>query len=66
MGRFRVFLIGTSAPLDVDLSARDIQELEAMMSTAKFVTGTMAEPDEDGVCAAFLVPVCRVQFVVER
>lgn len=66
MGRFRLFLIGTAQPLDVDLSACNVQELVAVMSTAKFITGTVAEPDEDGVCAPFLVPTCRIQCVIER
>lgn len=66
MGCIRLFLIGTSQPLDVDLPARDIQELEAMMSATKFVTGTKTEPDKDGVCPAFLVPTYRIQCVIER
>jgi hypothetical protein len=66
MACFRLFLIGASQPLEVDLPVRDVHALEALMSTAKFVTGTMAEPDEDGICPAFLVPTYRIQCVIEN
>lgn len=65
MGHFRLFLIGTSQPLGVDLPVRDVHELEALMSNAKFVTGTMIEPDKDGICPAFLVPTYRIHCVIE-
>ena len=64
-GRFKLFLIGTSAPLDVDLPARDAAELERLLSVSKFIVGNMADPNEDGVCPGILVPTCRVQAAIE-
>lgn len=66
MARFRVFLIGCNQPLDVDLPARDVVDLNAMASTVRFLEGHMAEADHDGVCPGVLIPTCRLQMVLER
>lgn len=65
MARFRVFLIGCNQPLEVDLPASDVMQLNAVASTVRFLEGHMAEADHDGVCPGVLIPTCRLQMVVE-
>jgi hypothetical protein len=65
MARFRVFLTGCPQPLDVDLPASDVAELNQIASSCRFLQGHMAEADHDGVCAGVLIPTCRLQMVME-
>ena len=61
MARFRFFLIGSSQPLDVDVSAAGVRELNDLATRARFIEGTMAEPDDDGVCVGVLVQTSRTE-----
>jgi hypothetical protein len=65
MARFRVFLVGSPQPLDVDLPATDTAELGEIASRSRFLEGYMAQADQDGVCPGVLIPTCRLQMVVE-
>jgi len=65
MARFRIFLTGCPQPLDVDLPASDVAQLNAIASTVRFLEGHMAEPDQDGVYPGVLIPTCRLQMVIE-
>lgn len=65
MARFKLFLIGASQPVEMDLPVANVAELNELASRARFLEGNMAEPDSDGVCCGVLVPTCRIQFVVE-
>ncbi|MBB4096971.1 hypothetical protein [Sphingomonas kyeonggiensis] len=65
MARFKFFLIGsTDAPV-LDVEAIDLAELHALMSRERFIAGHMADPDTDGIFSGVLVPISRVQFVME-
>lgn len=65
MATFRIFLIGTSQPLLVDLPAASVAELSDLASVGRFITGMMAEPDEEGVCLGVMLQACRIQLAVE-
>lgn len=65
MARFRIFLIASPQPIDVDLPYASITELNAVASCSRFLEGHMAEADHDGVCPGVLVPTCRLHMVVE-
>jgi hypothetical protein len=65
MARFRVFLTGCPQPLDVDLPASDVAQLNVIASTVRFLEGHMAEADHDGVYPGVLIPTCRLQMVIE-
>jgi hypothetical protein len=47
MARFRVFLTGCPQPLDVDLPANGVAELNQIASSCRFLEGHMAEADHD-------------------
>jgi len=65
MARFRVFLVGSPEPLDVDLPAGDAAELKEIASRSRFLDGYMAEADQDGVCPGVLISTCRLQMIIE-
>lgn len=65
MATFRVHLIGSNQPLLVDLPAANIADLIALASRTKFISGMMAEADEDGVCCGVMFQTCRIQLAVE-
>lgn len=65
MARFRIFLIATPQPLEVDLPVESVAELNEIASRSRFLEGHMAEPDEDGVCPGVLIPTCRIQMAME-
>lgn len=65
MARFRIFLIGSPTPLDVDLPINSVAELHEIASRSRFIEGHMAEPDLSGVCPGVLIPTCRLQMVLE-
>lgn len=65
MARFKLFLIGTPLPLDVEFQASSVSELSEYASRARFVEGHMAEPDADGVYPGVLIPTCRLHMILE-
>ena len=65
MATFRFHLIGPAQPLVLEVAARDISELNAMMSCQRFVEGRLTEPDGDGVLAGMLLATSRIQCVVD-
>lgn len=65
MTTFRIFLIGNSQPLLVDLPASSVAELINVASCARFIEGVMAVPDEEGVCCSVMMQACRIQLAVE-
>ena len=66
MAGFRLFLIGTAEPLEVDFRVASISELSHLLSTARFLEGHLSLPDDGGVCPGVIVPTSRVQLIVER
>lgn len=65
MARFKLFLIGTPQPIDVDLPVGSVGELNEIASRSRFIEGNMVQPDHDGVCPGVLIPTCRLQMVIE-
>lgn len=65
MGVFRFHLIGSSQPLDVEIDAQAISDLDAILSRQRFVEGRMTQPDSDGLFAGVLIATSRIQCVIE-
>lgn len=65
MGLFRVFLTGSSEPIDVALEAKDIFSLELLLRNTRFILAQHTETSDDGVQRRLLIPVSRIQLVVE-
>lgn len=66
MGVFRFLLIGPAQPVEFEVAARDIGELNALLSCQRFVEGRLIGPDGDGVLAGMLIATSRIQCVVEK
>jgi hypothetical protein len=64
MATFRFHLIG-SQPIELEVAAASIADLNAMLSQQRFVEGRMTQPDGDGVLAEALLATSRIQCVVE-
>lgn len=65
MGLFRFHLIGCPEPVELEVAARTISDLDAVMSCRRFVAGRLTQPDGDGVLAGMLIATSRIQCVVE-
>ena len=65
MTSYHIYLIGQAQPLSVYLPFADIDELVEKASRAKFLAGTMAEADEDGVCRRVMIATNRIQCALE-
>lgn len=63
---YRIHLIGVPQPIELEIAATTMAELNDMLSRQRFIEGRMVEPDGDGVLAAMLLASSRVQCVVER
>lgn len=48
MGRFRIFLIGSPQPVEVDLPAHSVADLSDIASRVRFLEGHLAEPASGG------------------
>lgn len=64
MRNFRVFLIGSPEPLDLDLPAQDLAHLMELASRSRFIVGSL-EADHDGLLRGVMVPTNRIHLVVE-
>ena len=64
MSNFRVFLIGSPEPLDLDLPAHDLADLMELASRSRFIVGSF-EADNDGLLRGVMVPTNRIHLVVE-
>ena len=64
MAVFRFHLIG-APPVELEVAARDISDLSAMMACHRFVEGRLTEAESDGVLAGVLLATSRIQCVVE-
>lgn len=65
MGTFRFHMIGTAQPVELEVAASSISDLNAMLSCQRFLEGRLTQPDGDGVLAGVLIATSRVQCVVE-
>lgn len=64
MGVFRFHLVGVAQPVELEVAARDVAALNALLSCQRFVEGRSMEPDDDGVLASMLLATSRIQCVV--
>lgn len=64
MASFRVFLVGAQQALDVELSVRNLDELKRGLLHDRYLQGYLDQPDENGDCAAVLIPASRLQMVL--
>lgn len=65
MGTFRFHLIGASAPIELEVAASTIGDLDEMVSCRRFVEGRLVEADGDGVLLGMLIATSRIECVVE-
>ena len=65
MGTFRFYLIGTAQPVELEVSASSISDLNATLSCQRFIEGRLTQPDDDGVLAGVLIATSRIQCVIE-
>ena len=68
MGRFTVFVSGSTGGLPVEFDASSIHEIERLVGSSRFIAGELIDvPDEWGACdnRAALIPVSRIQMIVE-
>lgn len=55
MATFRFHLIGAHAPVEIDVDARSIEALGALVTQQRFIVGRLTKPDEDGVLPGVLI-----------
>lgn len=65
MGTFRFHLIGSCEPVELEVAASTIGDLNAMLSCQRFVEGSLTVPDGDGVLLGMLISTSRIACVVE-
>lgn len=65
MGRFRVFMIGSSHPLTIELSAEGIDGLGNMAHYGRFLEGEIVDDHEDGGPFRVLIPLSRIHMIAE-
>jgi hypothetical protein len=65
MATFRVCLMGSHAPLVVDLPATDAVQLAELSSSCRFIVGHMVEANEDGICPGIMIQTSRIQLATE-
>ncbi len=65
MGTFRFHLIGSSTPIELEIAAGTIGDLNEIVSRQRFVEGRLTQPDGDGFLAGVLIATSRIQCVTE-
>ncbi|GAA0673260.1 hypothetical protein GCM10009102_26060 [Sphingomonas insulae] len=65
MGTFRFHLMGARQPIDLEVAASTIGDLDEMLSCRRFVEGRLVEPDSDGVLRGMLIATSRIECVVD-
>ena len=65
MSVYTIWLMGSSAPLRVELDVQTVEEFAEYASRARFLVGRLAEPDSEGVFRSVLLPVSRLQCAFE-
>ena len=64
MGLFRFHLIGAQ-PVELEVAASTISDLNVLASCNRFIEGRLTEPDGDGVMLGMLIATSRIQCVIE-
>ena len=62
---FRFHLIGNSLPVELEVDALTIGDLNQIVGRQRFVEGGLVQPDGDGVLLGMLIATSRIQCVVE-
>ena len=65
MATFRFHLIGAAQPVELDIAAGSIGDLNEIITRQRFVEGRLTQPDGDGVLAGMLIATSRIQCVIE-
>jgi len=65
MATFRFHLIGSVQPVDLEVAATTVGDLNEMISCRRFLEGRLTQPDGDGVLLGMLIATSRIQCVVE-
>lgn len=65
MRTFRFHLIGNTLPVELQVSARSIDDLGQIVTTQRFIVGRLTRLDHDGVLPGMLIATSRSQCVAE-
>ena len=65
MATFRFHMIGSGQPVEVDVAAQTIGDLNEIITRQRFVEGRLTQPDCDGVLPGVLLATSRIQCVLE-
>ncbi len=65
MAIYQVYLTGDRTPFDVQLYYPRLSDVLEDASRARFISGHMIEPDEDGVCREIMIPTGRIHCIIE-
>lgn len=65
MGIFRFHLIGSHQPIELEVAASSISDLNDVLTRQRFLEGRLTQPDGDGVLLGMLVATSRIQCIVE-
>lgn len=65
MAKFKFCLTGSPQMPIVEVDATDLHHLHQLMDRSRFVEGRMVEVDGEGATAGVLIPVSRIQFILE-
>lgn len=64
IGTFRFHLIGAQ-PVELEVAASSIGDLNELITRQRFLEGRMTQADGDGVLAGVLIATSRIQCVAE-
>ena len=65
MARFKFALVGASQMPVLELPERNLGELHQAISRARFIGGRLVEIDGDAADSVVLIPVSRIQMILE-
>ena len=65
MSVFRIFLIGSSSPIEVELDVSEIREIEQDLLTRRYLRGFTCDFYGDADCRSVLIPAGRIQLIIE-
>ena len=65
MGLFRIYLIGSQDPLDVELPVSDLSTVKRELLSERYLEGRMRPTDGDGEYLGVLIPATRLQLILQ-
>lgn len=66
VGNFKVFLIGSAEPLDLEFPVDSISSLQTMATHSRFIIGRAAYECDECHVGHLMIPTSRIQLILER